>query len=100
MEQWEIFLRYKHMYLCYVNLLRLPVVSGALKIIDSSRISMDQLYKNQVRLEVLDSFVYNIQFIETFIVAIFLGFLDIWQTNCTNCCLAVTAQQHLMPQSS
>lgn len=86
--------------LCYVNSLRLPVVAGALKMTDSSRISMDQLYKNQVRLEVLNSFVYDIQFIEIFMVVIFSGFLDIWQPNCTNCCLLVTTQQHRMPQSS
>lgn len=36
--------------------------TGALKIIDSSRISMYQLYMNHVRLEGLDSFVYYVNF--------------------------------------
>lgn len=31
--------------------------AGALKITDSSRISMDQLYMDQIRLESLDTFV-------------------------------------------
>lgn len=51
------------MYLCYVNILRLPVGAGALKMIDSSRISMAQLYMDQIRLQVLDSYVYYVQFV-------------------------------------
>lgn len=46
------------MYLCYVNILRLPVGAGALKMIVSSRLSMDQLYMDQIRPEVLD-FLYT-----------------------------------------
>lgn len=63
MGQWERLLVYRHMYLCYVNILRLPVGAGALKMIDSSRISMAQLYMDQIRLQVLDSYVYYVQFV-------------------------------------
>jgi len=44
-----------------VNILRLPVGAGVLDMIDPSRISMDQLYVDQIRPQELDSFVYNVQ---------------------------------------